>query len=407
MMQGNERAVLHGIRVVEFATGVAAPLCGTLLADLGADVVHVEPTTGDTQRRVGPAKDGVPLWWKAAARNKRSVALDIDAPAARDLVARLVAWAHVVVVSDHNERLIPRGLDWTHVHRLNPKAVLLQITGCGATTPIALDTGAGIVSEARSGIAQMTGRADGPPMHSGFDHADGTTAVMGAFAVCASLARRNTPGFAGEWIDLATYETLFRIVEWQVVLQDVTGYTSARAGNRLGVAPGAVINTYRTADDVWLTVSASTLRPVRNVAKLLDEPDEMYATVADQFANAPRLDALLATWVSERTAEEALKVMAELGVVASRIYDMDDIATDQTYAERGDIVAVPDVDLGVVRMPGVIPKLHLRPGAVRHTGPALDADHDLIFRQWLGIDDADLAAARRAGAFGDPVSAPA
>jgi crotonobetainyl-CoA:carnitine CoA-transferase CaiB-like acyl-CoA transferase len=392
------RPALAGVKIVEFAHVIAGPLAGTLMADLGADVVHVEdPKAGDPGRTMGPSKDGAHLWWKVSARNKRSVTLNLRSKEGQSVAQELVTWADVVIVNIRYDTLLRWGLDWDTVHRLNPRAVMLQITGNGATSSARNEPGFGKVGEARSGVVHVTGFPDGPPVHTGFSHADTVTALMGAFAVSAALVRRNDPDFEGEWVDLALFESLFRLIEWQVIFHDQLGEPPMRAGNQLAVAPGAVINTYLTADNVWITVTSGTPRSVSNIAELLGEPADEYRTVADQLARKDRLDELLHEWIGHRPAEECLNRMAELEVVASRIFDAADIAADPVYAEREDIVSVPDPDLGQVRMQAVIPKMHQRPGTVWRTGPRLGEDNDLVYGKWLGKPQDELDRLHAAG----------
>ena len=242
---------LAGVKIVEFAHVIAGPLAGTLMADLGAEVVHVEdPRLGDPGRQQGPTKNGVHLWWKVSGRNKRSVTLDLRTPDGQAMARELVEWADVVITNVRVETLRRWGLDWNGVHAVNPRAVMLQITGNGTTSSDYNAPGFGKVGEARSGVVHVTGFPDGPPVHTGFSHADATTALMGAFAVSAALVRRSDPDFEGEWIDLALFETLYRLIEWQVIFYDQLGAAPERAGNRMAVAPGAVVNTYPSADGV-------------------------------------------------------------------------------------------------------------------------------------------------------------
>jgi formyl-CoA transferase len=300
----------------------------------------------------------------------------------------------VVITNFRVDTLRKWGLDWDSVHALNPRAVMLQITGNGTTASNYNDPGFGKVGEARSGVVHVTGFPDGPPVHTGFSHADTATALMGAYAVCAGLVRRHDADFEGEWIDLALFETLFRLIEWQVIFYDQFGISPERAGNQLAVAPGAVVNTYLTSDDVWITVTSATRRSVQNIAQLLGEPLEDYQTAAQQAERKNRLDQLLTRWIGARTADEALTAMASLEVVASRIYSAEDIVNDKTYQERGDIITVDDPDLGQVRMQAVVPMLHQRPGEVWRVGPKLGEDNDLVYGDWLGMPEQRLAELR-------------
>ncbi|WP_338118110.1 CoA transferase [Streptomyces coryli] len=391
--QGGGQGQLSGLKVVEFAHVVAGPLAGSMLADQGADVVHVEPPgTGDAARAMGPVKDGHPLWFKVAGRNKRSVTLDLHHASGRALAHRLVAWADVVIVTLRAGRLRAWGLDWEAVHRLNPRAVLLQISGYGATSTRADEPGFGKVGEARSGVVHLTGFAEGPPVHTGFSHGDAVTGLMGAYAVLAALHRRETdPGFEGEWIDLALFEPLYRLIEWQVIVHDQLGSVPERSGNQLAVAPAAVINTYRSGDGEWITVTSATVRSVRNVARLLGWDETEFATSEQQYAARGRLDDGLRAWVAERTADACLAAFAAAEVVASRVFSAADIAADPVYAERADIVTVADADLGPVRMQAVLPHFRQQPGKVWRTGPALGQDNDLVYREWLGLGEGELA----------------
>jgi len=387
-----------GLKVVEFGQIIAGPLAGTLLADLGADVVHVEdPTNGDPSRQMGPAKDGIYLWWKVAARNKRSVTLDLRSAEGQDLARELVAWADVVITNFRVGTLERWGLDWPTLRTVNPTLVMLQVSGHGANTTDRDRPGFGKVGEAMSGVVNLTGFADGPPVHTGFSHGDTVTALMGAFAISAALHRRHEPDFAGEWIDLALFESLFRLIEWQVIVHDQLGVVPERAGNQLAIAPGAVVNTFLTADEQWLTVTSATPRSVANVAKLLDLPVAEFTTPQQQAARGPELDAGLRSWIATQTLDECLARMAELEVVASPIFSMADIVASKTYEEREAIVTIEDRDLGPIRMPNVVPKLANHGGRVWRSGPRLGEDNELVYREHLGMSTERYDALKSAG----------
>jgi formyl-CoA transferase len=390
---------LAGLRVVELAHVIAGPLAGTLLADLGADVVHVEdPGRGDPQRYAGPAKDGAHLWWKVSARNKRSVTVNLRTEEGRDLARRLAAWADVVISNFRVETMEKWGLDWPSLHAVNPKLVMLQVSGFGANTSKRNQPGFGKVGEAMSGVVNLTGFPDGAPVHTGFSHGDSVTGLMGAFAIQAALYRKATdPDFKGEWIDLALYEGLYRLIEWQVIFYDQLDEVPERVGNRLAAAPAAVINTFRTGDGHWLTVTSGTPRSVQNVAALAGECLEDYATPAMQAERRERLDHLVAEWISQRPLEECMKVMGELEVVASPIYTVKDILDDQTFRERKNVIEIEDTDLGTVRMQGVVPQLANYPGSVWRTAPALGEDNDGVFIDRLGMSTEEVAALHASG----------
>jgi crotonobetainyl-CoA:carnitine CoA-transferase CaiB-like acyl-CoA transferase len=390
---------LQGLKVVEFAHVIAGPLAGTLLADLGATVVHVEdPGTGDPQRGAGPAKDGTHLWWKVAGRNKRSVTLNLRTEEGRKVAHELAVWADVVITNFRVETLEKWGLDFKSLNKINTKVILLQVTGFGATSSRRNEPGFGKVGEAMSGVVNITGFQDGPPVHTGFSHGDSVTGLMGAFAIQAALYRKShDPEFRGEWIDLALYDGLFRLIEWQIVFYDKLGTVPQRVGNKLAAAPAAVINLYGTKDNRWLTVTSGTPRSVSNVAALVGEPPEDYADRASQSKNSVRLDGLLKEWIAQRPLRECMETMKKLEVVASPIYTVEDILDDQTYRERENIVSIDDPDLGKVRMQNVIPRLMNYTGSVWRTAPKLGEDNKLVYMEWLGKDATELEELRSSG----------
>jgi formyl-CoA transferase len=385
--------------VVEFAQIIAGPIAGTLLADLGAEVIHVEdPVHGDPARTNGPMKDGVGLWWKVAGRNKRNVTLDLRTEAGQAVARDLVRWSDVVITNFRAATVRGWGLDFASLQAIKPDLIMLHITGYGLETSMENAPGLGKVGEARSGVVHVTGFADGPPVHTGFSHADTVTGLMGAFGILAAVRKKEVdPEFTGELIDLALYEGLFRLIEWQVVTYDQLGLVPDRAGNQLAVAPGAVVNTYLSRDGVWITVTSATLRSVQRVGALLGMDPAALSTIAGQLEQRDTLDGLLREWIGDRDADACLEAMSDTGVVASRIFSVKDIFEDEVYAERGDIVTVEDPQLGPLRMQAVVPRLHKHGGAVWKSGGQLGEDNSLVYSGYLGLTDEQVDVLRAAG----------
>lgn len=378
--------VLEGLRVVEFAHVISGPMAGTLLADLGADVIHVEsPGDGDSSRGIGPSKEGHNLWWKVLGRNKRAITLNLRTGRGREIAQELGQWADVVITNMRVDTLRTWGLDWETLHGLKPTLVYLSVTGDGLGTADENAPGFGKVGEARSGVVALTGFADGPPVHTGFSHADAVTGLMGAFAICAALHRRHEPDFAGELIDIALFEPLFRLVDWQVIVKDQLGHTPRRAGNQMAISPAVVINTYLTADQEWIVVTSATPRSVRNVLDLLALDHDVFMGPHARVDARDVIDAKLAAWIGERSTSDALVEMRNREVVAEKIFDMDDIMASELFAHREAIISVDDADLGPVRMAGVIPRMHQRPGRVWRTGASLGADNETVYADVLAM----------------------
>lgn len=398
MIQPSRGPIFEGLKVVEFAHIVAGPLAGGLLADLGATVVHVEdPVLGDPTRRMGRAKDGQNVWWSALGRNKRSVTLDLRTAEGQALARDLAAWADVVITNMRPNTLTKWGLDWDGLHAVNDRLVMLQISANGVQSSRPDDPGFGKVGEARSGAVHLTGDKEGPPMPAGFSQGDSVTGLMGAFAISAALTRRHDPEFHGEWIDLALFESLFRLIDWQVVLYDQLGYVATRAGNQVEAIPSALITTCQTVDGTWLIVTSGTPRSVGNIARLVGMDARDYATIGQIEAGREGLTAELRRWISTHSTEECEATMASLEVIASRIFTVEDIVRDPIYLEREDIIAVDDPSLGTVRMHGVVPRMTQHRGSVWRTGPLLGEDNEYVYGELLGMSESSLTDLRDAG----------
>ena len=383
---GNDLAALKGLKVLSLSHVVAGPLAAGLLADFGADVVHVEdPVKGDPARHLGFERDGVYVWWKVAGRNKRSVTIDLRKPEGAALARELASWADVVICSIRPSTMKRWGLDFESLRAVNNRLIMLQITGFGMTGPKSEEPGFGKVGEAMSGVVAITGRPD-EPLHSAFSHADSVTGLMGAFGIMTAMYRRDhDAAFKGELIDLALFEPLFRLIEWQVIAWDQLGMAPARSGNRLGFAPAAVANVYQSSDKVWITVTSATVGSVLNTVRMIGLPTDDFQTVVQQRAQAELIDVTLKEWIGRHTAEEALAAMRDAGVVASKIYGIQDIMSDPVYAAREDIITVPDRDLGPIKMQAVIPKMSNHAGSVWRSGPVLGEDNELVFKDWLQL----------------------
>ena len=287
---------LSGIKIVEFAHVIAGPLAGTLMADLGADVVHVEdPKHGDPGRHQGPAKDGVHLWWKVSGRNKRSVTLDLRAEEGQAVARQLVGWADVVITNFRVDTLSKWGLDWEGSTRSNPRAVMLQITGNGVDHERLQRAR---VRQGRRGPQRRRPRHRLPRRSAGphrllprrhHHRADGRLRGLRRAGAAQRPRLRGRVDRPRPQRDPVPPD---RVADH--LLRPVRHRRRTRAGNTLEVAPGAVVNTYLTADEVWLTVTSATPRSVRNIAELLGLPLDDYQTAAQQAERKSILDTVLA-----------------------------------------------------------------------------------------------------------------
>jgi formyl-CoA transferase len=398
---------LTDIRVLDLGHVVAGPLAGTLLGDLGADVIKVEDPTsgGDTLRRLSPTVNGAPVWWKVAGRNKRSVAIDLRTEPGRDLLLRLVEHADVVIENFRPGTLERWGLGPDVLDQRNPRVVLLRISGFGQGPLGQGRPGFGRVGEAMSGAANLTGDRDGPPMHVGFSLGDATTGVMGALGVLAALHARDRTG-RGDIVDVALFESLFRLIEWQIPFADLLGQVVRRRGNRFPTGY-AVAGSYRSRDGRWVTVSAAT---DRGVARLLREAgggaladDPRFADVAarSEGDRLEQIDIALGEWISSCDAAQVIAALDGSDVAVSEVYDAAMMLDDPIFLEREAVISVDDAEVGgAIRMPGIVPKLVRGPGRIRWAGPALGQHTDEVLREVIGLGAEELAELRRLGAIG-------
>ena len=378
MLDGREGA-LAGVKVIDAATLFAGPFAATLLGDYGAEVMKVEHPRGDPARRHGPSVDGVNLWWKTLARNKRIVSLYLGDQAGQEALLRLVDDADVLIENFRPGTLERWGLGWDVLSRRNPGLVLARVTGFGQHGPMAREPGFGTLAEAMSGFAAMTGEPDGPPTLPPFALADGIAGIMTAYAVMVALRARDRTG-RGQVIDLALIEPILAILGPQITVYDALGRVQPRTGNRS--VHNAPRNTYRTRDGRWLAVSTSAQTIAERVVRLVGREDLIeepwFASGEQRAAHADELDAAVGAWIAERTADEVMRAFSEAQAAVAPIYDASDIVEDPQLAALRTIVRVPDDELDEVAMLNVPFRLSETPGCIRWPGRAQDADTDAV-----------------------------
>lgn len=388
---------LTGLRILDISTVVAGPFAAGLLGDYGAEIVKVEmPGIGDSLRALAPHKDGVPLWWKVTNRNKKGVTLDLRLPEGRDLFARLVADADVLVENFRPGTLDGWGITRTWLQGINPRLTILRVTGFGQDGPYAERPGFARIFEAMSGFTQICGEEDGRPLHLGYPISDAVAGLFGAIGILAALhdLARN-PGRRGQEIDCSATEAMLRTLEFLAIEYDQLGAVRTRSGNRSQyAAPG---NVYRTADDKWASIAASTqsifvrLCAALDLKPLLDDP--RFATNPARVKNYRELDGIVGAAIGKLTLAELREAFTRHEVGFSPIYDIADVFDDPQFKAREAIVSVPDGELGSLRMQGVVPRFSETPGRVRTAGPAIGQHNEEVYGG-LGLSAAEIAALR-------------
>jgi formyl-CoA transferase len=392
------RGALEGLRVIDAASLFAGPVIASLLGDFGADVIKVEHPSGDALRKTGYQKDGVSLWWKVVGRNKRCVTLDLKTGG--EIFKKLVAGADVVIENFRPGTLEKWGLGWDVLSAINPRLVMVRVTGFGQTGPYRDKPGFGTLAEAMSGFAHITGMPDGPPTLPPFGLADGIAAHYGTFATMFALYERDAKGSGkGQFIDLSLYEPIFALLGYQPTLLDQLGVIQNRTGNRsINNAPR---NAYQTKEGRWVALSAAAPSIVERVLTLTGGSraagDPRFKTARDRVKHVEEIDGIVGGWIGRHTLAEVLQAFEKHEGAIAPVYDVAQILEDPHYRARRDVIDVPDEELGSVKMQNAFPFMSRTPGQVRHAGPKLGAHNADILGRELGLTQAELGDLKARG----------
>lgn len=389
---------LDGIRVLEMGQLIAGPFCGQMLADFGAEVVKIEPPgQGDAMRQWGRADpDGKTIWWSVIARNKKSITLDLRTERAQEVVKQLVAEADILVENFRVGTLERWGLGWNILSKINPRLIMVRITGFGQDGPYAQRAGFASVCEAMGGLRYITGYPDLPPVRTGISLGDSLAGMYGAFGVLLALQHRNRTG-QGQMVDASILESVLGMMEGLVAEYDKGGHIRERSGSTLpGIAPS---NAYPTRDGREIVIGANQDTVFKRLCEEMGEPelaeDERYVTHRARGKHQKELDERIASWSRQHPAEELEARLARAGVPAGLAYRAPDMMADPHFAAREAITRVPDARFGDLAMQNVFPRLSVSPGAIERTGPELGEHTQNILRDWIGLDEQELASLAR------------
>lgn len=394
---------LDGVRVVELGTLIAGPFCSRILAEFGAEVIKVEaPGEGDPLRKwrkLYPDETGTSLWWMIQARNKKSVTANLKHPGGQDFVKRLIKRADIVVENFRPGVLEKLGLGWDVLSELNPGLVMVRLSGFGQTGPMAQQPGFGAIGESMGGLRYVTGFPDRSPVKTGVSIGDGIASLWGAIGALMALRHREVAGGKGQVVDVALYEAVFAMMESLVPEFDVFGFVRERTGNVMpGITPS---NTHTTLDGKHLIIGANGDAIFKRFMRVIGREDLAHdpqlANNAGRDARAAEIYAVIDGWVASQDAAVVMKLTAEAGVPASRIFSAEDMCTDPQYLARQMIQWAKLPDGKPVRIPGVVPKLAETPGGTVSLGPDLGEHTDAVLAD-LGYSQGEIAAMHHSGA---------
>ena len=390
---------LQGCKVLDIATFLAGPFCATQLGEFGADVIKVElPAGGDATRRFGTMTDcGDSLPWLSEARNKRCITLDLRKPEGAALLKRLVADSDVLVENFQTGTLEKWGLGYDVLSAMNPRLIMVRITGYGQTGPYKDRPGFGRIGNAFGGLSFLAGYPDRAPVTPGSATIpDYMAGLYGALGTLLALQAREKTG-RGQVVDIGLYEPIFRILDELAPAFAYKGYVRQRMGpGTVNVVPHS---HYPTRDGRWIAIACTNDKIFARLAEAMKRPDlgERWARLAVREQDRAEVDETVGAWTATMDRAELMALCERSQVPCGPVYSIDEIFEDPHYAARGNILTVPDTRVGALAVPNLVPRLSDTPGKVNWLGVELGAHNNEIYQQRLGLTQAELDRLRADG----------
>lgn len=388
---------LAGLRVIEMGTLIAGPFCGQLMGDMGADVIKIEaPGEGDPMRKWGQGSK--PAWWRVIARNKRSIALDLRQPRGQEIARRLAAKADILIENFRPGTLEKWGMSPEALHAINPRLIIVRVSGYGQTGPYADRAGFGLVGEAMGGWRAIVGESDRAPARMGVSIGDTLAATYGCMGALAALHHRAQTG-RGQVIDSALYESVLQVMESLIADYGASGHSRERTGSILPrIAPS---NAYPCSDgDIVIGANQDNL--FRRFCDAIGHPEwaenPRYKTHLARGDVQVELDEMISGWTRQHTVAEIDALMVKAGVPAGPINRPGQIIADPHVVARNAIHWEDHPELGRIPMQNVFPRFSETQGEVRRPAPDLVGQHtDEVLGEVLGLAAEDISQLRKNG----------
>jgi crotonobetainyl-CoA:carnitine CoA-transferase CaiB-like acyl-CoA transferase len=365
---------LAGLKVIELAHIMAGPVCGRMLADLGADVIKVERIPGGDASRgfVPPDVGGESAAFMMLNRNKRGIALDLKADAGREVVRRLAQRADVVIENYRAGTLERLGLGYETLQKDNPGLILCEISGFGRTGPYAAVGGFDLIAQGYSGLMSVTGEGPGrPPVKCGPPLTDITAGILGAMGVLAAYVHRQATG-QGQRVDTSLFEAGITQTYWQSAIALASGASPGPLGSAHPLS--APYQAFETSDG-WVNVGASSEETWKRLIQALDRPelgrDPRFRSNADRMAHVSELVAQLAPDFQKRSTADWVETLERSGVPAGPVLTIREMLDHPQTAARELLTDVPHARLGKVQTLGFPIRLTATPAEVRRGAPVL------------------------------------
>ena len=389
---------LAKLKVIEMGQLIAGPFAAKTLADFGADVIKIEPPKlGDALRKWRLLKDGTSVWWQVQSRNKRSLSLDLRQTEAQDIVRTLITEADVLIENFRPGTLEGWGLDPEALLKLNPKLIVLRISGYGQTGPYRDKPGFGVVAEAMGGLRHLTAEPGRVPVRVGISIGDTLASLHGVIGILLALQERQNSG-KGQVIDIALYEAVFNCMESLLPEYSAFGEVRQAAGSALpGIAPS---NAYLCSDGGYVLVAGNGDSIFKRLMAMIGRDDlggdPQLENNEGRVKRVIELDQAIGEWAKTVTTDKALELLDSAAVPAGRIYTVADIASDPHYKARENIQTIQMHDGSKLDVPGIIPKLSRTPGSIKSLAPDIGENTDEILKG-IGLSDAQVASLKERG----------
>ena len=389
---------LANLRVIEMGQLIAGPFAAKTLADFGADVIKIEPPkVGDALRKWRLLKDGTSIWWQVQSRNKRSLSLDLKQAEAQDIVRTLVKEADILIENFRPGTLEGWGLDPEKLLELNPKLIVLRISGYGQTGPYRDKPGFGVVAEAMGGLRHLTAEPGRVPVRVGISIGDTLASLHGVIGILLALQERHQSG-KGQIIDIALYEAVFNCMESLLPEYSAFGEVRQAAGSALpGIAP---TNAYLCSDGGYVLIAGNGDSIFKRLMTVIGRDDlggdPELENNDGRVKRVAELDRAIGEWAKTLSTDKALAVLDSAAVPAGRIYTVVDIANDPHYKARENIQTIKMADGSSLDVPGVIPKLSRTPGSIKTLAPQIGENTDEILKS-IGLSESQVASLKERG----------
>ena len=390
---------LEGLKVIELGTLIAGPFAGKLLAEFGAEVIKIEaPGGGDPLRGWRKLHKGTSLWWYLQARNKKSVTVNLKDQEGQEIVRGLARDADIVIENFRPGTMEKWKLGWEALSALNPRLIMVRVSGYGQSGPYRDRTGFGAIGESMGGLRYVTGDPDRPPARVGISLGDALAAMYGVIGALTAVYHREVNGGKGQYIDVALYEAVFSMMESVLPEYVMTGFVRERSGGALpGIAPS---NTYPCRDGKYVVIGANNDSIFKRMMIMMGRQDlaedPQLANNAGRALRVDELDRTIGEWTRQHDLDHVLKELEQAQVPSGKIYSIKDIVEDVHYRARDMMQEFSLKDGERLVLPGVVPKLSESPGGTRWLGPELGA-HTAEVLAGLGYDAAQQATLKQRG----------